>query len=266
MKGGDVPLTTEKQNSLNPLRRFCRKQPRRDTAAKKVMIMNNNNATWLNDNDLFDNPSARVPVCLCLDVSGSMGGAPIRELNAGVQQFITAVREDEAALYSAEIGIVTFDDTVNKVADFTRAEQGLHVPVFTTGNMTYMGEAVNTCLDMLESRKKEYSRAGVDYYQPWLVLMTDGYPNGKPAELERAIRRAKDLAGAHKLTVIPIAIGDDADRRTLGRFAADGKSLKLNGLRFREFFTWLSRSVSAVSQSMPGDTFNFGPTESWESL
>ena len=37
--------------------------------------------------DLINNPTARVPVCLCLDVSGSMNGAPIKELNDGVRLF-----------------------------------------------------------------------------------------------------------------------------------------------------------------------------------
>ena len=47
--------------------------------------------------DLVNNPTARVPVCLCLDVSGSMDGEPIRELNDGVRMFYDAIREDETA-------------------------------------------------------------------------------------------------------------------------------------------------------------------------
>ena len=45
--------------------------------------------------DLMDNPSPRVPVALCLDVSASMAGAPIGELNRGVQQFLEEMRQDE---------------------------------------------------------------------------------------------------------------------------------------------------------------------------
>ena len=44
--------------------------------------------------DLVENPTARVPVCLCLDVSGSMSGDPINELNRGVKQFYDAIRND----------------------------------------------------------------------------------------------------------------------------------------------------------------------------
>ena len=53
--------------------------------------------------DLVNNPTARVPVCLCLDVSGSMNGSPIQALNDGVHMFYSAIQEDETALYAAEI-------------------------------------------------------------------------------------------------------------------------------------------------------------------
>ena len=54
------------------------------------------------------NTTARVPVCLCLDVSGSMQGHPINELNAGVRLFYDTIRKDEMAFSAADIAIVTF--------------------------------------------------------------------------------------------------------------------------------------------------------------
>ena len=44
--------------------------------------------------DLVNNPTARIPVCLCLDTSGSMCGMPIDELNEGVRLFYDAICED----------------------------------------------------------------------------------------------------------------------------------------------------------------------------
>ena len=172
--------------------------------------------------DLVNNPTARVPVCLCLDTSGSMEGRPIEELNEGVRLFYEAIKEDETALYSAEISVVTF--------------------------------GVNIGLDLLEKRKEEYKDKGVDYYQPWLVLMTDGGPNGDNEELSRAIRRTVDLVTQKKLTVFPIGIGEEADMNVLAKFSPKRLPLKLQGLKFREFFAWLSKSVSKTSQSTPGET------------
>ena len=70
--------------------------------------------------DLASNPTPRVPVCLCLDTSGSMMGSPINELNEGIKLFYDAIKDDEVALYSADIAIVTFGNGgVQIVRDFT---------------------------------------------------------------------------------------------------------------------------------------------------
>lgn len=44
--------------------------------------------------------------------------------------------------------------------------------------MTCMGEGLSLALDLLEKRKTKYKATGVDYYQPILVVMSDGLPNG----------------------------------------------------------------------------------------
>lgn len=203
--------------------------------------------------DLVNNPTARVPVCLCLDTSGSMDGAPINELNEGVKIFYDAIKEDETALYAAEVSIVTFGGGVTCIEDFANVERQTNIPKLYANGGTPMGEAVNLALDLLEKRKEEYKDKGVDYYQPWLVLMTDGQPNGSNSELEQAIRTTNELVNNRKLTVFPIAIGDDADIDVLKRFSPNRQPLKLKGLMFREFFSWLSKSVSATSQSTPGE-------------
>ncbi len=205
--------------------------------------------------DLVNNPTARVPVCLCLDTSGSMDGQPINELNEGVRLFFEAIKEDETALYSAEISIITFGgNNAECIADFASLELQPNAPELSASGMTPMGEAVNMALDLLERRKDEYKDRGVDYYQPWLVLMTDGEPNGDKSELSRAINRTVELVNQKKLTVFPIGIGAYADMNVLGQFSPKRPPLKLQGLKFREFFAWLSKSVSKTSQSTPGES------------
>ena len=204
----------------------------------------------LRQEDLVENPTARVPICLVLDVSGSMSGAPIRELNEGVRLFFDAIRADEVAQYAAEICIVTFGDTVTKKLDFMSIERQ-EVPTLTASGSTPMGQGVAMGLDLLEARKEDYKRAGVDYYQPWMVVMTDGEPTD---DISVSANRISSLVTGKKLTVFPIAIGDSANMATLGKLSPTRPPLRLQGLNFSEFFTWLSRSVSRVSQSMPGES------------
>jgi len=203
----------------------------------------------LYDQDLADNPTARIPVCLVLDTSSSMDGLPINELNEGVTMFMNEILKDEITRYSAEISVVTFGGTVNKVLDFGNLEDQ-QVPIFSANGGTPMGEGVETTLDLLDERKKEYKKAGVDYFQPWMILMTDGQPTDS---IETAVTQTCDLIENRKLTIFPIGIGDSADMSVLARFSPKRSPMKLQGLKFKEFFEWLSQSVSVVSQSIPGE-------------
>lgn len=207
----------------------------------------------INTEDLVENPTPRVPVALCIDTSGSMGGAPIQELVAGVNQFYDAIDEDDDAHDAAEVCIVEFNSGAKVIQEFASIERLQRISSITASGGTSMGEGVNLALDTLEERKRLYSDNGVLYYQPWLVLMTDGAPNGSAAELERAVSRVTDLIGNRKLTIFPIGIGAGADMGVLARFSPTKPPLRLQGLSFKEFFEWLSKSVARVSQSSPGD-------------
>lgn len=203
--------------------------------------------------DLFENPTPRVPVALCLDCSGSMMGEPIAELNEGVKTFYKAINDDEIARFSAEICIVTFGP-VSLEADFATLDVRPQPPILSASGNTPMGEAVLLALDCLEQRKEAYKASGVDYYQPWLVLMTDGQPYGGSTQvLNEQINRVSSMVESEKLTVFPIGIGPRADMNVLQRFSPGRDALRLQGLKFSEFFSWLSKSVSRVSQSTPGD-------------
>src|SRR5690348_14209944 len=87
-----------------------------------------------------DNPENRCPVVLVLDNSGSMGGAPIRSLNEGLQQFRDELFADSLAAKRVEVAIVTFGP-VTVVNDFTTV-QHFYAPTLSTAGDTPMGAAV----------------------------------------------------------------------------------------------------------------------------
>ena len=230
--------------------------------------------------DLNSDGTPRVPICLCLDVSGSMGEviagtyeetgktvqrdgntysvvrggiSKLDELQRGIERFYESIRGDDLASVAAEICVVTFDDDAQCLAEFSRIKFQAKAPQLQCGGGTAMGEGVNLALDKLETRKQAYKDSGCDYYQPWLVLMSDGRPNGKPAELIRAMKRTSELAGNKKLTVIPVGIGDDADLETLSKFSPRHDAVILDQAKFRTMFEWLGKSIEKVSQSNPGE-------------
>src|SRR5438105_3117467 len=100
------------------------------------------NELVLRREELVNNPTARVPICLCLDTSGSMEGEPIRELNQGVSLFFEAISGDEIARYAAEIAVIAFGDEAKKLLDFDSISRQ-RVPVLSASGSTPMGAAVN---------------------------------------------------------------------------------------------------------------------------
>lgn len=239
----------------------------------------------IRDEDLAQNPATRVPICLCLDTSGTMGiveggeitstgqiihedGKTLRlvtgnnlrtrlkEMQKGIDLFFQSILNDNAAKYSADISVITFDSEARVVKEFSVIDEETEVPQLRSQGETAMGEGVNLALDLLESRKEMYRSFGRDYYQPWLVLMTDGEPDDNDKEREevgRAEKRIRDMVANRKLTVFAIGIGKEANLEVLKRFSPSRAPLRLKGLNFSEFFEWLSQSVSRTSQSVPGE-------------
>ena len=201
--------------------------------------------------DLLHNPTNRVPIVLCLDVSYSMDGEPINELNEGVRQFFQALKNDPIASVSAEVAIIAFHSESELILDFQALERIDSVPILEPKGMTDLGGGVLKSLACLNERKNEYQAAGVEYFQPWLVLMTDGGPTTNTHQQAAADVCWMESAG--KLTVFPIGIGDAAAMDVLTTFSQKKPPLRLKALNFQGFFEWLSQSVVRVSQSMPGE-------------
>jgi uncharacterized protein YegL len=63
-------------------------------------------------NDFAENPEPRVACVLLLDVSGSMAGSAIAELNAGLTTYKDELAADSLASKRVEVAVVTFGSVV----------------------------------------------------------------------------------------------------------------------------------------------------------
>ncbi len=216
----------------------------------------------ITSNDLIDNPSPRCACMVILDTSGSMDGTAIRELNSGIQHFIASVQQDEVAAYSVEIGVITAGANITEALPFTTANNIDGITQFYASGSTPLGRATELALQRLEERKKEYKRSGIAYYQPWLVIISDGAPTDS---YNAAAQQAKALSEQRKLVVLPIGV-EGADLNILGQFSSRGAK-KLQGLKFNEFFEWLSASMSRVSASAStSSSVKLPTTDGWDSI
>lgn len=194
-----------------------------------------------------DNPDPRIACALLLDTSSSMSGDPITQLNRGFELFCDEIKQDDLAKKRAEIAVITFDSAARVEIPFTEGRD-LQPRHLTAGGSTALGAALNLALDELAAQKQTYRQAGLEYYRPWLFVFTDGEPTDGSV-FTSAAARVKQTEAAKGLSVFPIGIGAGANLARLEDLSAKRAPLRLEGLSFREFFSWLSASLSAASAS-----------------
>jgi uncharacterized protein YegL len=202
---------------------------------------------------LAENPEPRCPCLLLLDVSGSMSGHPLTELQAGLTTYRDELAADALARKRVEVAIVTFGGTPQVVQNFCTADV-LNVPQLASQGETPMGQAINMGLGLLDDRKKEYKQNGINYFRPWVFLITDGAPTDmNTSAWSEAVEKVR--RGEQQRTFSFFAVGvEGASMEVLKQLCVSRDPLKLKGLRFRDLFAWLSNSQQAVSKSKPGDT------------
>lgn len=209
--------------------------------------------------EFADNPEPRCPCLLLLDVSGSMGGQPITELNAGLTTFQNELVSDQLAMKRVEVGIITFGP-VRTELPFQSAST-FYPPNLSAQGDTPMGEAIRQGLEMVRQRKDEYRTNGISYYRPWVFLITDGAPTDDWQSAAAAVREGE----ASKAFAF-FAIGVKGANMEILKQISTREPLMLDGLRFSSLFSWLSSSLRSVSRSTPGTEVPLEPPSGWASV
>jgi uncharacterized protein YegL len=171
------------------------------------------------------------------------------------------MRADRLAALRVEVAIIPFGGTVRPIdvrsdtsTAFDAAQpfvtvDGFDPPILTAGGDTPMGAAVRQGLQLLRERKEIYKQNSVDYFRPWIFLLTDGKPTDEWLTGSLQLREEEARKG-----VIFFAVGvEGADLQILSQLSGQRPPLRLKGLAFGELFQWLSKSLSVVAHSRPGE-------------
>lgn len=207
-----------------------------------------------------ENAEARCPCVLLLDTSGSMSiGDRIGELNKGLQTFKESLVQDPTASKRVEVAIVTFNSTIDVALPFTTANQ-FNPPTLSASGLTHMGSGIQKALEMVAAEKAKYKVAGIDYYRPWIFMITDGQPEGEADSIvQEAASRIRQEDNEVTKAVAFFSVGvEGANMQRLEEISTRAP-IKLNGLNFKDMFLWLSSSMQKVSGTKPGDQAALAP-------
>lgn len=188
----------------------------------------------------------RLPIYFLIDISESMVGEPIEQVESGMRNIIQELRTDPYALETVFVSVIAFAGKAKSLSPLTELYK-FYPPKFPIGGGTSLGAALDFLMDDIEKSVQKTTLEMKGDWKPIVFLFTDGTPTDNP---DRAIERwRKEFA--RKCNLICISLGDNADTAVLGRLTEN--VLRLNDTdeySFKAFFKWVTASIKTHSTSV----------------
>ena len=194
-----------------------------------------------------------LPVVLLLDVSTSMSGAKINELNSAVQEMIVDFASAEKNEIEILVSVITFGAEVKLHIPYTSA-QDIEWQDLEVSGATPMGTAFAMAKAMIEDKETTPSRA----YRPTIVLVSDGEPNDS---WQQPLRELVNEGRSKKCDRMAMAIGSEASNSVLNEFISGTENSVFtaqDSSQIQDFFKFVTMSVTTRTQSQ---TPNVVPSE-----
>lgn len=192
---------------------------------------------------------SHMPVLIAGDISGSMSGLPIQNVNKSINRFASDVCKDPKAAGRVDVAVIGFNDAPH-VEQNWRPITEMNQVNFVAGGGTNISAALNKGVEMLRERGHLYEDVGIEVKMPYLILITDGY-GGDVTEIAKVIKQRTD---ERKMKLWVLAV-KGYDKKSVAELT-DGKRVfelvNEDGYDFSEFFDFMAVSVKAVSTSAPG--------------
>ena len=201
----------------------------------------------------------RLPIYFLVDISESMVGEPIEQVQKGMRTIIQELRVDPYALETAFVSIIGFAGKATTLSPLTELYK-FYPPVFPIGGGTSLGAALDYLMDELDRSIQKTTMEVKGDWKPIIFLFTDGTPTD---DYSSAFARWNNKY-KHSCNLVAISIGDNVNTQVLGQISDD--VLRLNNTdeeSFSRFFKWVTASIKATSVSVTdysNDEVQLAPT------
>lgn len=201
----------------------------------------------------------RLPIYFLVDVSESMVGTPIEQVQDGMRTIIQELRVDPYALETVFVSIIAFAGKAKVLSPLTELYK-FYPPIFPIGGGTSLGAGLEALMNDLDKSIIKTTTEQKGDWKPIIFLFTDGNPTDN---YQAAFRRWNEKYRQH-CNLVAVSIGDNVNVLTLAQITNEILLLKeTDSESFRKFFKWVTASIKTTSMSVSeqsADDIKLAPT------
>lgn len=188
----------------------------------------------------------RLPVYLVLDVSSSMSGEPIDQVNQGMQLLYNELLNDPQAIETVWISVITFSREAQQIVPLKELTS-FTPPQLVTSYGTFLGAALRLLRQAMEREIIPNKPGQKGDYKPIVFLMTDGHPVDEWQSEAQALKKQQ---GHRSANIIALACGPYAKTDVLKEITETVLMMRdITPENMQAFFQWVSASIQAASMS-----------------
>ena len=195
----------------------------------------------------------RLPIYFLIDISESMVGEPIQQVEEGLATIIQALKTDPHALETVFVSILVFAGQAKTLVPLQEIVS-FYPPKFPIGSGTSLSKGLGHLMHELRSNIVQTTYEIKGDWKPIVFLFTDGVPTD---DSKLAINEWKQN-WQKTANMIAVSFGNETDTKLLGQLTDNVLQFKNTNVQsYKEFFKWVTDSIKTSSISVENNATGF---------
>ncbi|WP_266202751.1 TerY-C metal binding domain-containing protein [Pontibacter kalidii] len=199
----------------------------------------------------------RLPIYFLIDISESMVGEPIQQVEEGLAAIIKALKTDPYAIETVWVSIIVFAGQSKTIVPLQEIIS-FYPPKFPIGSGTSLSKGLGHLMYELRKNTVKTTLDQKGDWKPIVFLFTDGVPTD---DAQAAINEWRQN-WQRSSNMIAISFGNEADTKVLSQLTENVLLFKnTNADAYKQFFKWVTDSIKTSSISVENNSTGFGLAE-----
>jgi uncharacterized protein YegL len=195
----------------------------------------------------------RLPIYFLIDISESMVGEPIQQVEEGLSMIIKELKTDPHALETVWVSIVVFAGQAKTLVPLQEIVS-FYPPKFPIGSGTSLSKGLGHLMYELRTNIVKTTMERKGDWKPIVFFFTDGVPTDDSkaviAEWKQNWQRSANM--------VAICFGEETDLNTLKELTENVLLFKnTSQASYKEFFKWVTASIKTSSISVENNSSGF---------